>query len=41
MSDQNEKPPVFSSWKGWYILVMSVALAQLIVYFIITKNFQN
>lgn len=41
MSEQDEKPPVFSSWKGWYVLVMSVALVQLIIYFIITRSFQN
>jgi hypothetical protein len=40
MSDQEEKPPVFSSWKGWYVLVMSVALVQLIIYFLITNSFR-
>jgi hypothetical protein len=39
MTDKEEKPPVFASWKGWYILVMSVALAQLIIYFIISNSF--
>ena len=40
MSEQDEKPPVFSSWKGWYVLVISVALAQFILYFLITNSFR-
>lgn len=40
MSEQEEKPPVFSSWKGWYVLVMSAALVQLIIYFLITNSFR-
>jgi hypothetical protein len=39
MPHQEEKPPVFHSWKGWYWLVMAVAALQIIVYFLITQSF--
>jgi hypothetical protein len=35
----DEKPPLFQSWKSWYWLVLSVMLAQVIVYFWISKSF--
>jgi hypothetical protein len=35
----NETPPVFSSWNGWYWLVMGVAAAQMIIYYLITRSF--
>ena len=34
-----EKPPVFTSWRAWYWLVLGVMLAQVIIYFLITKSF--
>ena len=34
-----EKPPVFGSWKGWYSLVMLALIAQIIVYWLITRTF--
>jgi hypothetical protein len=34
-----EKPPVFNSWKGWYWLLMIVLSIQIIAYFIITQSF--
>jgi len=39
MPHNQEKPPVFSSWKGWYWLVMSVAVVQIVVYYLITHSF--
>jgi hypothetical protein len=35
----DEKPPLFQSWKSWYWLVLGVMLAQVIVYFWISKLF--
>lgn len=35
----SEKPPVFSSWKGWYILLLVMLLIQLIFYFFLTRVF--
>jgi len=40
-NQQEEKPPIFSSWKGWYWLVIGVAVAQFILYFMITRSFEN
>jgi hypothetical protein len=36
---QNESPPVFKNWSGWYWLLISVALIQFLVYFLITRSF--
>lgn len=36
--NRDRRPPVFTSWGGWYRLVMAVAIAQLIVYFLITRQ---
>ncbi len=38
--DQNEKPPVFSTWGKWYWFVMFVLAAQIVVYFLITNSFR-
>ena len=34
-----EKPPVFKSWKGWYMLVLAVLVLQIILYRILTMAF--
>ncbi len=34
-----EKPPVFQSWMGWYLLVLLTMVAQVIVYLLITDSF--
>ncbi|HZY83058.1 MAG TPA: hypothetical protein VFE50_26245 [Cyclobacteriaceae bacterium] len=41
MSEPTEenRPPVFKSWSGWYWLVASVLLIQIIVYTLITNSF--
>lgn len=36
---QDQKPPVFGNWKGWYWLVFLVMAAQLVVYLLITRSF--
>ena len=38
--DPQEQPPVFKKWKGWYWLVISVLLIQIIAYTIITNSFK-
>lgn len=38
MSDP-EKPPLFDSWTGWYVLVLSVLAIQIIVYRVLTLAF--
>lgn len=38
MSD-TEKPPLFKSWTGWYVLILSVLILQIILYHILTLTF--
>jgi len=38
-SSEGEKPPVFRRWSSWYWLVLLAALAQIILYSIITFSF--
>lgn len=38
MSD-SEKPPLFDSWTGWYVLILSVLVVQIILYRILTVAF--
>jgi hypothetical protein len=37
--EQEEKPPVFKTWRGWYILVAGVLLLVIILMYLFTKNF--
>ncbi len=40
MNEQdNEKPPLFKSWRNWYALVLGFLLVQIIVYFYFTTIF--
>lgn len=34
-----EKPPVFSSWKGWYSLVIIFLVVLIILFYFFTKKF--
>ncbi len=34
-----EKPPLFDSWTGWYVLILSVLVVQIILYRILTVAF--
>ncbi len=38
-ASDNEKPPVFRSWKGWYWLVLALMGVQLALYLFITYSF--
>jgi hypothetical protein len=38
MSD-SEKPPLFDSWTGWYVLVLSVLAIQIVIYRVLTVVF--
>lgn len=35
----SEKPPVFKSWKGWYIFLLTVLALQIILYYWLTLRF--
>jgi hypothetical protein len=37
---EQEKPPVFKRWRGWYLLVAFILLAQIIIYTLITNSFK-
>lgn len=39
MDANDEKPPLFKKWSGWYWLVMGVLFIQIIVYIAITNSF--
>jgi len=39
MAEEN-KPPVFKKWSGWYLLVIAVLIVQIIVYSLITNSFK-
>jgi hypothetical protein len=36
---EHDRPPVFKQWKGWYWLVLSVLVIQIIIYTLITNSF--
>lgn len=37
--EESEKPPLFGSWSGWYILVLGVLVVQIIIYRLLTVAF--
>lgn len=37
---EEDRPPVFESWKGWYWLVISVLVVQIIFYTWISNSFR-
>jgi len=37
---EQDKPPVFKRWKGWYWLVICVLLVQIIAYSLISNSFR-
>lgn len=40
MSDsENEKPPLFERWSGWYVTLAVALVVQIIIYYLITASF--
>jgi hypothetical protein len=39
-SDEEDKPPIFKSWKGLYIFVIAHLLLLVAVFYILTKAFE-
>lgn len=39
MDKADEKPPVFKTWKGWYITLVIVLVVQIILFIYFTKYF--
>jgi len=36
---ENEKPPLFKSWKGWYLLLMVALVAEILLFFTFSSYF--
>jgi hypothetical protein len=39
MPDQKDKPPLFNSWKQWYLLVAGFLFVLILLFYLITKTF--
>ena len=39
-ASDNERPPVFRTWRGWYWLVIALMGAQVALYLLITLSFK-
>lgn len=37
---EDNRPPVFRRWSGWYWLVILVLVAQIIIYTLISNSFR-
>lgn len=37
--DVADNPPVFNSWKKWYIIVLTVLVVQIVFYYWLTSLF--
>jgi hypothetical protein len=35
----SDKPPVFRSWKGWYVFLLVVLFVQIVLYYWLTQSF--
>ncbi len=36
---ENDKPPFFSNWASWYVLVLLFLVVLIIIFYLITKRF--
>lgn len=36
----NDKPPVFRTWRGWYIAVILFLVVEVILFAVITEHFR-
>lgn len=34
-----DKPPLFHSWTGWYVLILAVLAVQIVLYYLLTLAF--
>lgn len=39
MQEQNDKPPVFKTWRAWYALVLIFLVLQIALFIYFTKYF--
>lgn len=39
MTEPKDKVPLFKSWTGWYILVLSFLVVLIVLFYLLTKTF--
>jgi len=39
MYDNDDKPPLFSSWNVWYVLVVLILVVLIVFFYYLTKKF--
>jgi hypothetical protein len=39
MKEDQEKIPVFKTWKQWYIVVLAILVIQIVLYYIVTQSY--
>lgn len=39
MNSKEDKPPLFTSWRSWYALVLAALVVQMILYYWLTRSF--
>lgn len=39
MHEENDKPPLFRSWRYWYLLVLGFLLLQVVLYTLLTQSY--
>ena len=39
IEEQDEKPPVFSSWRGWYWFLLLALIGWIILFYIFTESY--
>ena len=39
MPDQKDKPPLFETWRQWYLLVAGFLFVLILLFYLITKTF--
>ena len=39
MHTENDKPPLFNSWNGWYIFVVLFLVLLIVFFYFFTKRF--
>jgi len=37
--DDSGKPPLFGSWTGWYVLILTVLVVQIVLFRVLTVAF--
>ncbi|MFM9907887.1 MAG: hypothetical protein ACKVOW_00990 [Chitinophagaceae bacterium] len=38
-NNDQEKPPLFKNWKGWYLMVILFLMVLIVVFYLVTKHF--